>query len=73
MSGIKKYLSPKSSLGSVVASVAIHALIFGAVVGYLELKPAHQPPTEEYLDLGYEVFDEPPVPTKEEQRVVRSP
>lgn len=63
-------LSPKSRTGSFGWSVLVHALIFSAVVGVVHMAPTSAPP-DDYLDLGYEVFDEPPVDTKVDQQQVR--
>src|SRR4051812_34374359 len=65
--------SPKSPSGSVLFSILAHAAVYGAVVGVLGLNLTAPAPHEEYIDLGYQTFDEPPSPAPEERRVVRSP
>lgn len=68
-----QYFSPKSSSGSVLFSVFVHALVYGSLVVVLNLNLGKKEAPQEYLDLGYEAFDTPPVPEKQERKVVKSP
>src|ERR1035437_6409861 len=72
-STMTQYLSPKSSSGSVLFSVFVHALVYGSLVVVLNLNLGKKEAPQEYLDLGYEAFDTPPVPEKQERKVVKSP
>ena len=69
-----KWLSPESSLGSMLSALLVHAVLYGAVVlvlgvGYLTHKEA---PIGE-VEVGYEVLNEPPPePTKVVQTVARA-
>jgi protein TonB len=65
--------SPKSSSGSFLISVGIHCAIYGILVWLLSVHFSTPLPKEDYVDLGYQTFDEPPVPAKEIQRVVKAP
>jgi protein TonB len=65
-------ISPKSSGGSIVYSILAHGLLYAAVVVGLSLNLSKKEAPQEYLDLGYEAFDTPPVPEKQQQKVVHS-
>jgi protein TonB len=73
MSPVKKAFSPKSPSGSLLFSLLVHVALYGAVVAVLGLNLSAPAPHEEYIDLGYQTFDEPPPPAPEERKVVRSP
>ena len=57
----------------ILLSVLVHGGIFGAVTLLLALNPKVAAPVENYVDLGYEVFDAPPAPAEEVRKVVKSP
>lgn len=72
MSTIAIFLSPKSSSGSFVYSLAAHGLIAAALVFGLNLQLSKPVAEDQYVDLGYEVLDEaptkaPPKPPVEEK------
>jgi periplasmic protein TonB len=73
MTNIINLFSPKSSTGSFAFSIAAHVLLYVGLVTVLGLGSGRTEIKEEYLDLGYQTFDEPPVPEQEERKVVRSP
>lgn len=58
---IANALSPKSSTGSIIYSVAVHALIAGAVVFGLQFQGSVPAPVDNYVDLGYEELEQPPM------------
>lgn len=63
MSRILNYVfSPKATGGMMVWSLAVHGLVAGSVVAYMNWTPPPAPVEEEYVDLAYETFDEPPAP-----------
>src|SRR5688572_23795614 len=66
-------ISPRSSGGSLIWSVGLHLLLAGSVVGVMHVTGGVSAPTEEFMDLAYQTFDEPPVPAQEEKRVMKSP
>lgn len=72
-SALSRILSPRSRPGPVVLSIAAHLLIYGSVAGIMGLNLSSAPPQEEYLDLGYQTFDEPPPQQEEVRKVVKSP
>jgi len=69
---IRSHFSPRSSSGSFVWSLVVHLLVAGSVVTAMNWGAGTSRPEEEYIDLAYETFDEPPVPALEEKRVMRS-
>ncbi len=62
MSRILNLFSPRSAAGSMFWSIGVHVAVAGGVIGYMNWSPAPEPPAEEYIDLAYEVIDEPPLP-----------
>jgi protein TonB len=66
-------LSPRTSSGSFLWSLGAHLLAAGAVVLVMNYTAGRAQPEEEYIDLAYQTFDEPPVPAAEEKRVMKSP
>lgn len=63
-------ISPESSPGSFIYSVAVHVTIAVSVVFLLKINlssPVVIP--ESTIELGYETFDRPPEPTKEVQHI----
>lgn len=70
MEMILQRISPQSSLGSFLSSVLVHLFIFGAIMGALQLNPSTPVVEEEYVDLGYQTFDEPPPPAETPRQVV---
>lgn len=67
---LSPHFSPSSGLGSFIYSILAHVTACGLVVGFLHLSLSKAPVLlEDPLDLGYEVFDEPPVLEKQVQRV----
>ena len=64
--------SPKKLPGALVLSFVGHGLLWAILGVMLSLGPATAP-SEDYLDLGYEVFDEPPAPSEEVKKVARMP
>lgn len=74
MENMKKWFSPKSAYGPVVLSVLAHVVISATVVIGLKLDffSRSEPVAEEYVDLGYETFDQPPAPAEEVKSVRRS-
>jgi protein TonB len=73
MTNVLKYISPKSQLGSFIASVLFHGLVALTVLSIFKFSPVKVQKTDEYLDLGYQTFDEPPVPVHEEKQVKNIP
>jgi TonB family protein len=73
MSGIKNLISPKSASGSVLWSLGVHLAVAGMIGGYMGWKSMQPKVEEEYIDLAYETFDEPPIPEEKVQRVRNSP
>ncbi|MEQ1875805.1 MAG: TonB family protein [Bdellovibrionia bacterium] len=65
-------LSPKKFSGAMVWSFVGHAVLWMAIGLILSWKPAAVV-TEDYLDLGYQTFDEPPVAAPEEKKVAKMP
>ncbi len=59
--------------GPIILSVLIHGGIFGGMTLYFAINPNEEPTVENYVDLGYETFDAPPVPEEKVQKVVNSP
>jgi TonB family protein len=72
MSATKECFSPRSSSGSFLFSILAHAALYGVLVGALGLHFSKPEPKQEYLDLGYQEFEAPPVPEQEEHRVKHS-
>lgn len=64
---------PKTFSGSFAVSALAHIAFYGLVIAVLGLDLGSHKASEEYLDLGYEVFEEPPVPATEPKRVMRMP
>lgn len=74
MPAVAKVLSPRSSFGSTFWSILVHGTILGAITLAVTLEPATPPaPKEEFLDLGYQTFDQPPEPVQKEQKIARAP
>lgn len=73
MSRIKSLISPKSGSGSLLWSLGVHLAVTGMIMGYMGWKNMQPKVEEEYVDLSYETFDEPPVPEEKIQRVRNSP
>lgn len=67
-----RWLSPQSSAGSLLYSILGHLLLAGAVVFALGLNLGPKEVPQDYIDLGYEVFDEPPAPAKQVHKVAHS-
>jgi len=65
-------LSPKKMPGAIVWSVGGHIVLWLAIGAILSFKPSGVV-TEEYLDLGYETFEEPPAAATEVKKVARMP
>lgn len=70
---ILQQLSPKSSFGSLLTSVLIHLSVAGTVVGILHIGRTVEAPPENYVDLGYEELDAPPIPEKIVKPVLDTP
>lgn len=66
------YISPRNTGGSFLWSVGLHLLVAGSVVGVMHITGGVSAPSEEFIDLAYQSFDEPPVPEQVEQRVRKS-
>jgi|GEM_PF-1672323 len=67
------YISPRSGSGSIIWSLGAHFFVAGAVVLGMNIAGGRAQPQEEFIDLAYQTFDEPPVPATEERRVMKSP
>jgi len=61
-----------SGNGAFGTSLVVHGLIYGLLVGMMSLHPTVPKLESEYLDLGYQTFDEPPPKAEVEQKVVHS-
>jgi protein TonB len=72
MSTAKEYLSPQSSSGSLVYSILAHGAIYGLLLVSLGLHFSQTEPKQDYLDLGYQTFEEPPAPEQVEHKVKHS-
>jgi len=74
MESMKKFFSPRTTHGPVVLSILLHVLISGTILGALNLDVfgKSEPVAEDYIDLGYEMFDQPPAPAEEVRSVKRS-
>lgn len=70
---IKQHLSPKSSSGSLLASVLIHLFVAGSIVGVMKISSHEAPPEETYIDLGYEELEAPPEPKPVVKQVADTP
>lgn len=71
---LTKFISPRSSIGPVVLSVALHTFIVAAVVVGMKFQIFDKgPPEEDYVDLDYQTIEEPPLPEIEEKRVLAAP
>lgn len=57
---------------SFLASLAVHGTVIGSMILIFQLNPT-APPQDEYLDLGYQVFDAPPPPTEQVVRARPTP
>ncbi|HEX4922485.1 MAG TPA: energy transducer TonB [Bdellovibrionales bacterium] len=64
---------PKTFSSSFAVSALAHVALYGLVVLVLGLDLGAQKESEMYLDLGYEVFEEPPAPAAEPKRVMKMP
>ncbi len=61
----KKYnFTPKTTSSSFAYSILAHAAVYGALFIGFGLNFAKQAPVQDYLDLGYQTFDEAPEPQK---------
>lgn len=67
------WISPRSLSGSFLISVMIHGSFVFALVAILSASLSPKTITDEYLDLGYQTFDEPPVPVQQENKVQHVP
>jgi protein TonB len=67
-----RYFSPKSPSGSLVFSVLAHGLVYASLLIILNITFSKHEVHQDYLDLGYQVFDAPPQPEQKEHKVVRS-
>lgn len=67
-----KMLSPKTLRGAMIWSAALHLVVSGGVIVSRYVSQEAKEPEANYVDLGYEVFDAPPVPVEEEQKVRKS-
>ena len=69
-----KWLSPKSSSGSILTSVVVHVLVYGSMIVVLGLNlNKKEEPIQASTDVTYEVLDEPPVENPPEQKLVSTP
>lgn len=66
-------ISPRSSSGSFLVSLLIHGSFALALILILGTNRAAQITADEYVDLGYQTFDEPPVPVQQENKVQHAP
>jgi TonB family protein len=74
MKRLLKILSPKSSSGSFLYSVVAHGLVYaGLIVAFQMGFGERKPPADDYVDMSYQTFDEPPQIAQQEQRVRKSP
>ncbi len=62
MKSILNFFSPRSPSGMMLWSLCVHVAVAGAVVAWMNYKPAAEPVEEEYVDLEYETIEEPPAP-----------
>lgn len=60
MSAAVSIVSPKSTVGSFLYSLAAHGLVVAAVILALNIRLAPSEPVEEYVDMDYQVLDAPP-------------
>jgi TonB family protein len=72
MTGILRRM-PETLSGTFILSILAHVCLYGFVVGILGLNFAKTEIAEDYMDLGYETFDEPPVPAEKPLKVMRMP
>ncbi len=70
---IFNFISPRSPSGSFLVSMFIHGTFALALVLILGTNHAAHITPDEYVDLGYQTFDEPPVPVQQERQVQRAP
>ncbi len=70
---LTQHLSPKSSSGSLLASVLIHLFIAGSVIGVMKIGDHGPVQEEQYVDLGYEELDAPPIPQPVVKQVADTP
>lgn len=73
MTLIMRYISPKSSSGSLVISVVAHLCILAAANVALKWAGSTVQQAENYLDLEYEMLEAPPTPVEEVRKMARSP
>jgi TonB family protein len=69
MMNTKDWFSPKSGGGSFVYSILAHGALYGLLIVGFGIGFGKTEPKQEYLDLGYQTFDAPPVPEKQEHQV----
>lgn len=72
MTNTKEWFSPQKGSASFAYSLLAHAAIYGALVIGLGLTFSKPEPKQDYLDLGYQTFDAPPAPEKQEHKVRHS-
>ncbi len=68
----KGILSPSSPPGSFLTSLALHGLMAASVVALMNTGLFQEEEAPVYMDLGYEVLDEPPAQVKEAKPIARA-
>jgi periplasmic protein TonB len=67
-----RWISPKSTSGSMVLAFLAHAALYGAVLGFMALNfSKHEEPAPVAEEIAYETFDAPPAPAEVARPIAR--